>query len=734
MKHLIALIIIIILPQTIANLQINEISYTQNEWIEIFNEGNHTINLSQWQISDNKQTDTIQCCQKNCSLQLPPHNYTIIIGKSSIQFNTTSSMVCVDDSKIGNGLGDLQDSITLTTKNISITTNYTKTQGAYKNNKTLERRIDGTWGESLTEWGTPLTQNSIWLLSTKYSVIKITEFLPNPKTTTKTKPFGEWVEIYNSANQAIAVHGLKITDSKSTNELYIADNNILGNATLCGHCFLTIYKNGDSDFSLNNNGYDEVKLLFDGELIDSVSYTGSTPGMSWSKINENWYQTPPTPSANNQYIENCDWSLSITTANDIQKTGLDFTITATRNYGFASNITVRGIIQNNNGQTLKQYAPWTNTLTTTKTSKKYSPNLPEGIYQISFSLQNQTCNDNNQENNVVKKIFSTNPYYQKNQNQIQIEKLYLNQNNSIKWGSQLRLKVQIYKGNSTKNVIQIWAEKDGTRITKQSKIALEDNFKNYAVTIPLQLIPNCAHELLEDGEATIIVEGLNQQQQQRFYIMGLDKTLCKDYASYIQKNERELIKEKKQQSLLIQNLPAELNAGQAYRFQLQIFEDKEQDYIAWSYLFRGSKCYSCNSSSKEDNKVQFTVDTNQLRQIDLLNKIDQNLVSGLYTMMVKLQKKDHKTAKRITQKLYIKGENKTISKIKTNTSSLINQSQNESLNLLVKLKIENQTTMSKRTIVPESKFVVYQSSNNKQLIPIFLCLTFAVMLIFYRKP
>ena len=95
--------------------------------------------------------------------------------------------------------------------------------------------------------------------------------MPNPTSTSKTKPFGEWVEIYNTGNKPIALHGLKITDSKSTNELYIADNNILGNATLCANCFLTIYKNGDSDFSLNNHGYDEVKIWLDQELIDAVS-------------------------------------------------------------------------------------------------------------------------------------------------------------------------------------------------------------------------------------------------------------------------------------------------------------------------------------------------------------------------------------------------------------------------------------------------------------------------------
>ncbi len=177
-----------------------------------------------------------------------------------------------------------------------------------------------------------------YLEGTNQHNITINEFLPNPTGfDNAAMPNGEWVELHNNGTIAVNLSGFVLYDLHDTNALYITDTNIAGDLVLQPDEYLVVYRDGDSDFSLNNDG-DEVRL-YDGypvsasNLIDSVNYTGSTKDSSWSLIDGNWEQTIPTPGAENSYTAQNETgivervidgdTLELETSERVRLTGID---------------------------------------------------------------------------------------------------------------------------------------------------------------------------------------------------------------------------------------------------------------------------------------------------------------------------------------------------------------------------------------------------------------------------
>ncbi len=105
--------------------------------------------------------------------------------------------------------------------------------------------------------------------------VVINEFMPDPVgSDSATMPDGEWVELYNPTGTDIDLTGWYLTDSDSHHVLQITENNTnTGSVIIPARGFLVVYRNGDPDFSLNNNE-DTVKLFdLDGRLIDQHAYS-----------------------------------------------------------------------------------------------------------------------------------------------------------------------------------------------------------------------------------------------------------------------------------------------------------------------------------------------------------------------------------------------------------------------------------------------------------------------------
>lgn len=139
--------------------------------------------------------------------------------------------------------------------------------------------------------------------------VVLNEFLPNPAgVDTALKPNGEWVELYNNSNIPISLANWVIYDSVDTNELYITSSNTnTGTTTIAAHSWLVVYKDGDSDFNLNNDA-DSVRLytgypIASSTLVDTYTYTEEKPeGFSYARIPDglgDWVDPVPTPGEPN---------------------------------------------------------------------------------------------------------------------------------------------------------------------------------------------------------------------------------------------------------------------------------------------------------------------------------------------------------------------------------------------------------------------------------------------------
>lgn len=170
------------------------------------------------------------------------------------------------------------------------------------------------WSDQ-TDWGETVTADTHVVCELLPGIV-MNEFLPNPVGSDNAlKPNGEWVELYNNSNVDINVAGWVIYDSDDSHELYItAGNTDTGDTVVTAHGFLVVYRNGDSDFTINNNN--ETIRLYNGYpvlssvLIDSYSYTTEKPeGFSYARIPDgtgSWVDPIPTPGKTNVTLENLE--------------------------------------------------------------------------------------------------------------------------------------------------------------------------------------------------------------------------------------------------------------------------------------------------------------------------------------------------------------------------------------------------------------------------------------------
>jgi hypothetical protein len=389
----------------------------------------------------------------------------------------------------------------------------------------------------------------IFMLLFLFSVsanIEITEIIPNPIGNDDE----EWVELYNNGNEVINITGYVLKDNNDGHRLPITLDKT-NSLNIKSYEYLVIHRNGDSDFSLNNRDGDQVRLFSEnGTLLDQMEYFGSTEGRSWSKIDGEWVETDPTPGEENVVVTTCDYELSFELS-DLIFTGdnAPFGLHVERVSGEVQKVTVKGEIRNLLGQTVKEYSPWKNEKVTTIKRKEYSPRLKNGVYMFEFWIDGLKC-DETIENNRIKTLLAVDPQPFGTENSITIEKIYLGNDKKAAWGNQFTVKLNIYKGEETKNSGQVWVEKDGEKVSKISRLSMIEQFTRYPVTIPIQLDPNCDNKI-DDGTAKLVVEAFGLHEEQEFLIKGLDKDVCKQFTRSLQKIKKELAKEQKEEIMVI---------------------------------------------------------------------------------------------------------------------------------------------------------------------------------------
>ncbi|MDD5253545.1 MAG: lamin tail domain-containing protein [Candidatus Nanoarchaeia archaeon] len=113
----------------------------------------------------------------------------------------------------------------------------------------------------------------------------INEFLPNPENQK------EFIELYNPTEELINLKDYYFID-KSNHTIKIPEKVIKPSE------FIIIETK-----AFLNNDKEEVKLFQQNNLVDQINYSYSKKGYSYSKINNKWVLTKPTPNEGNKLVE-----------------------------------------------------------------------------------------------------------------------------------------------------------------------------------------------------------------------------------------------------------------------------------------------------------------------------------------------------------------------------------------------------------------------------------------------
>lgn len=515
------LFILLLIPFVSGSIRINEV-YAENtskyEWVELYNYGSNSTNLSGWQFGDSQDNDTI-----NGELILEPGKYALLTSDYTYVYFLWRVGNCGKlyvEGALGYGLNDGGDSIYIydnlnntvdslnypdlqsnvyslnESNNWNIVVNgtpgyenfYTNTCDPYINiiltkyifeNETVYftpkvfdtpnykiqywiedlysnviKNIVETDNSNKKQWTSDINQeDKVFVIKTKISYldcndinlennydekliavlgqeefmvqdftkIKINEFLPDPMgNDDAAMPSGEWIELYNAGSSSLDLENLSIKDNYGSEaDIFISDSNTIGGTVINSGEYLVVYMNGRSGF-LNNNDFEKVYLYKEDYLLDEASYSGSSEGLSWNKIEDKWLLGLPSPGI--------------------------------QNYKNKSDIT---------------------------------------------------------------------------KSRIKIDSTYdLGNDNKAEFGQMIKVRLKAYKGDTNKEEIKAYIEdKKGEKISKVSSANIGDKFTNYTLTIPIQLIPNCKKKF-SDGVYDIVAEGLEDSDREEIEIAGVTESLC----------------------------------------------------------------------------------------------------------------------------------------------------------------------------------------------------------------
>ena len=478
--------------------------------------------------------------------------------------------------------------------------------------------------------------------------------------------------------------------------------------------FLDRYPNVNCSFeytgTLLNTG--ETTILRDNNdnIIDTVTYDDwVSENYSLERINPYAYSNDPnnwaesilggTPGQENSVsiISGCDWKLSIVINNTVSDDP-EWQIRASKLEGEGkANITIKHWVEDHNKNIVKAYSDINveNALTQ-KTSSKYSPSLNKGQgYFIKANITNISCNDKEDSNNFIYELIfvpGEQGTYSLNSslNILEIDP------DSAEFGEIVKVKINVYRGDTAKYAVYAYIENDdGKEVSEKSTIHLKNKFTNYTLIIPIQLKLNC-NEKYDDGKYDVIIEGLNLIETAEIEIEGKKSSLCGSSST----SSAQISSSSKSFSYQLIQKPANIEVGKEFEIEVELTNGDKEDHEVdiWSYVYRGSKCYSGN---RQDNLKTVLLPAESSKTIILRNFIEK-AEPGEYNLKIKMQRDDYRTEKEITEIIKIIEQ-----KIEENQEQQLNTKEQQ----ITGPFIQNQNPL-----------VIYESSSYKakKLVPFFI--------------
>ena len=277
--------------------------WTSGEWVEIYNSGTSTVDLSTWTLQDHSSraltmsTANVVYPTSAVDLQLSAGDYMVLARNG----DGGSCGFCLKNT---NGQVELVNPIGTTVHTITWTTRPTEGVSLIEdsNNPTAD------WVESSTlspgdvnTGGTPT--GPIYFPGD----IVINEVMADayPSFDNATYPDGEWIEILNIGTDNINLSGWNIKDAAGNTLDFDADH-LVGYSSSESSWFIAggdtriIAVNGSANSGVLNNGVEKLRVHWpNGTISDEVNWTTNEPGFSLSRIsNTDSMYISPFPTAN----------------------------------------------------------------------------------------------------------------------------------------------------------------------------------------------------------------------------------------------------------------------------------------------------------------------------------------------------------------------------------------------------------------------------------------------------
>jgi len=608
------------LPYVFADIKINEIMYnpegTDNnkEFIELLS--SPQINLSDYLISDGDSNDTLTLDYFNSN-----SNYSLIVEDDYL-IKTNNASVYKIGATIGNGIsstdviyfydpnGNLIDSVEI---NSSI---------ANGNGYSIEH-FNNSFYESTVFNGTPGYENSI-----------SSGIAPLPQETKNIVLETYLNEIIYINTKYTQLFKLKIEDKDSCSEKDTIT--VSYNITNSG-----LIKQDEFTKEVGCSGYASTGVFTPttaGDYILCGTIISST-------INE-------TDLSDNSACKNfividtssipCNITLNITSDKETYFEG-----ESVKFYNNLNNktfpFTIEYWIEDYFGNIYK------NKYNTTNTNQKSWKTKISEQDRILFIKSNTypICNDSNISDNSAEKMFivlANDTAVNREESSLEIIKT----DDKTKFGDIVDVKVEIYKGKTSKYSISLWAEDNGEKISETTKIHLYDKYSSYNGQLPVKLDPNCNEEF-DDGDYDIIIKGLDKEDKKEIKIEGIKTSACPKTSSTTTSTTSKTSSSKKFEYEIIE-IPETISNNEVNtKIKLSNNDNDDYDIKMWSYLYRGSKCYS---GEREANKKQFSLQAGTSEIINMENNIIE-AEPGDYKYKIVINKDNQKTNKEAIKEITI---------------------------------------------------------------------------------
>jgi len=281
--------------------------WTTGEWVEIYNSGGTTVDLSGWYVRDHYDSSSRQVDFTTTHIVWPqnPQNADLAAGDYMVVARNgvgASCGLCLTNTQ---GLVKLYDSTGSQQHEATWSTYATQAKSLIAGSSSTADWVEVgsiTPGQANTGGGVGPT----WSVSD----LRISEVLPDswPTDDNSTYPGGEWAEIENTGTSSINLTGWKILDATG-NSLSLNGSHLVDHASstmIEAGQRRVVAVNGLTEYGVFNNANGDSVFLLNpaGEYVSGANYSGPTKmGHSYvspSFGNGNWLTSLfPTPGATN---------------------------------------------------------------------------------------------------------------------------------------------------------------------------------------------------------------------------------------------------------------------------------------------------------------------------------------------------------------------------------------------------------------------------------------------------